>query len=287
VTRAGLACALSALAAAMPLKAQSVPPDSRACAGLRYDRAAVLGGAWAGVELVAFAAFAGSWYEQDAPQGFHFNSGGSVSASQDELLHAAVAYHLVSGIARAWEWACVSPATAGRMAAATVVLLALPKEIIDGIHDDGFSITDVAYTLAGAGLGELHRTHPSTRVVALKVGYWPSAEYRQRAGTVPRLYSDYAGQRYWLSFNPARSVTPGWVPGWWPGWLGLAVGHSTTPWSVRPPGHHVWYLALDIDWGRLPIEGRGWARIARVLDAIHVPAPGLRLREGGLAVGLF
>jgi hypothetical protein len=121
--------------------------------------------------------------------------------------------------------------------------------------------------------------------VSLKVWYWPSAEFRHRAGGgEPYLPSDYAGQRYFLSFNPARGDLG---PRWWPRWLGVTIGHSTPGWVTQVPARHDWYATLDWELRGIPIRAAWWPKLAAVLDQIHFPAPGVRLRGGSVSVGLF
>jgi hypothetical protein len=95
--------------------------------------------------------------------------------------------------------------------------------------------------------------------------------------------NDYAGQRYYLTIHPG--ATPGGA-GPWPDWLGVAVGHGIPHWASVPPSHD-WYLTLDIRLSGLPIRGPVWRKVAGLLDQIHFPAPGVRVRNGDRAVGLF
>ena len=251
------------------------------CEGVRAGRAAAIGGAVVAGQAVAAAFHPGTWWP-GAPGEFSWRWGGSPAAGQDVLIHAAFSYQISQGAALAWDWACAPRVLAGWLGAATAVAAALPKEIVDGFHG-GFSGTDLAWSAAGAVLPAVHRRWPASRAVALKVSYRPSREYLDRTGSEPALASDYAGQRYYLSVNPAR----GGGPRWWPKWLGVGLGHSTTEWVTDWPGRHVWFATLDLDLRGLPIRARWWPRAAAVLDQIHFPAPGVRLRDGRLAVGAF
>ena len=103
-------------------------------------------------------------------------------------------------------------------------------------------------------------------------------------GPEPNLLSDYAGQRYYLSINPARG---GADVSWWPRWLGVAVGHSTRAWVAEFPAHHEWYATLDLELRGLPLRARWWPRVAAVLDQVHLPAPGVRIVDGRVAAGMF
>ena len=176
------------------------------------------------------------------------------------------------------------PGTAAWMGAALGFALELPKEIGDGLHQDkGFSGPDMLGALLGAVLPAARATWRPARLVSLKANYWPAAELRNRNGRPePQLESDYAGQRYYLAFSPGAlgRTAP------WPPWLGVAVGHSVPYWASQPPIDE-WYLALDLRFESLPVRGAVWRRVAWMLDQIHVPAPGLRLRAGRWTAGLF
>ena len=278
---AGLGLALAALAlAAHPLRAQ-------ACHGIRGDRAAAIGATWVAGEALAAVVHPSDWWP-GPPGAFHFdwtNAGGSPAAGQDYLLHVTASYEASQAAALAWRWACASPMTAAWLGAATGFALGLPKKIVDGFHVTGFEAAKNLANALGALLPVAHQAWPATRVASLKFWYWPSAEFRRRApGSEPNLTSDYAGQRYYLSLNPARGGTG---PGWWPAWLGVAVGHSTPAWITQFPAQHEWYVALDLEFRGLPVRTSWWPAVAAVLDQVHVPAPGVRLETGRVSVGFF
>jgi hypothetical protein len=262
------------------------PAAAQRCDGVRGDRVAAIAGAYVAGEALMVAAHPSDWW-QGPPRSFRFtwiNGGGSPAAGQDFLLHVAASYQASQAAALAWRWACAPPLAAAWLGAATAFAFGLPKKVVDGFHDPGFEAAKVLTNAVGAALPVAHAVWPATRTVALKVWYWPSRELRERTGTEPNLVSDYAGQRYYLSINPARGGLGG---GWWPRWLGLAIGHSTPGWVTEIPARHEWYVALDLELRGLPIRAGWWPRVAAVLDQIHFPAPGVRVRNGGLSVGLF
>jgi len=275
--------------AALPvLAAMAVGPlRAQECQGIRGGRAAAIAGVYVAGEAAAAAFHPSDWW-QGRPGGFRLSwvyDGGSPAAGQDYLLHVAASYQASQVAALAWEWACAPPMTAAWLGAATAFAMGLPKKIVDGFHATGFEAAKNLANAVGALVPVAHRRWPATWTVTLKVWYWPSAEYRHRApGAEPNLMSDYAGQRYYLSINPARG---GVGPLWWPRWLGVAVGHSTPAWITEFPARHEWYAALDLELRGLPVRASWWPRLAAVLDQVHFPLPGVRLVNGRLAVGLF
>jgi hypothetical protein len=164
------------------------------------------------------------------------------------------------------------------------IAFSLPKEIGDGFQaDKGFSAPDMLWSTAGAVLPAIHRSWPASEAVSLKVFYWPSQEFLDSGDALPDLENDYAGQRFFLTLHPGR-IRGGAGP--WPDWLGIAVGHSVPHWISEPPIHE-WYLTLDFNFQGLPIEAGSWRKFASVLDQWHFPMPGVRVRDGEVAFGVF
>lgn len=256
--------------------------EAQACPGVRAGRLVAIGGLYVGAEAAAIAVRGGDWWTSPG-RSFYLTWDHSPSAGQDRLLHAAIGYHASQAAALAFRWACLPPVPAAWLGAALGVAAALPKEIGDGLHQDkGFSAPDMLWTALGSALPAAHQTWPASQGVALKVSYWPSQEYRHRTGSQPRLESDYAGQVYYLALAPREmGVTRG-----WPRWLGIGVGHSVPYWASQPPVHE-WYVTLDLRARGLAIKPRWWRPVAWVLDQVHVPLPGVRLREGTWALGFF
>ncbi len=210
----------------------------------------------------------------------------SANKQQDGLVHMESAYQMSQLTALAWDWTCVGYETAGWLGAVSAVAISLPKEIGDGLHEGRFfSLRDLTWTISGAALPAVHRMVPATLLLHLKAWYWPSEEFRNRSsGELPQLENDYAGQRYFLSLIPGRYPASGEEIRRAP--VGIAFGHGIQSWITERPVHE-WYLTLDLNFRGLPIRGRTWHRVATILDQIHFPFPGLRLRRSKLAVGFF
>ncbi|HKI94663.1 MAG TPA: hypothetical protein VJ992_05175 [Gemmatimonadales bacterium] len=243
----------------------------------------MLAGTYAATETAVIALQHGSWWTTPRSS-FHFGWGGSASAEQDLLVHAAIGYQVSQIGAIAFDWACLAPQTAGWLGAALGLAFELPKEIGDGLHQgEGFAGDDMLAASTGALLPALHRSVPATRMLGLKVFYWPSAEYLNRTGPLPQLESDYAGQRYFLAIDPGR-LPHGAGP--WPDWLGIAIGHGTDHWATIPPDH-VWYATLDLNLRGIPIHTRWWHTIATLVDQVKIPLPGLKLVDGTVHAGVY
>ena len=258
--------------------------SAQQCTAVRSDRVLLLAGGFIAAQTAVIATRHGDWWTTPTTS-FQLVWDGSPNREQDGLLHAAFAYQTTQLATIAWEWACVPHATATWLAVGTALAVNLPKEIGDGLHaDKGFSLRDFSWTAVGAVLPALHRTVPAAKSLLVKVSYWPSDEFRNRPpGGRPQLENDYAGQRYFLAFAPGRLPNLGSA---WPPWLGVAVGHSVPHWISQPPIHE-WYVALDLNFRELGVRAQWWNKLATVLDQIHLPLPGARLRDGRWSVGLY
>ena len=148
-------------AAATLLLFLTLPGTSQAQCGnsIRVGGVALILGGYAGGEIAVLALRHREWWTPPR-QSFHFIWGGSPSKSQDGLLHASVAYQASQVATLAWDWACVSPKTAGWLGAITGLAVGIPKEIGDGLHQNGFSGPDMMWTAAGALLPAVHRQWP-------------------------------------------------------------------------------------------------------------------------------
>ena len=263
----------------------TAPASAQRCrTGIATDRVLAIVGTYAVLQTSAIAIRHSDWWDTPT-RSFHFDWGRSPSKGQDVLLHAAVSYHTSQLGAIAWRWACVDRIPAAWLGAALGIAVGLPKEIGDGFHErKGFSGTDFLWGTVGAALPAARETWAPMRMFLLKGNYWPSDEYRNRTpGALPQLENDYAGQRYFLAVNPG--LLPGGA-GPWPDWLGLALGHSVPHWISQPPIRE-WYLTLDMNLRGLPIRSGWWRTVATLLDQVHFPAPGVRLRNGEVVIGLF
>jgi hypothetical protein len=258
--------------------------QARCAQGVVPARVALIAGGFAAGEVALVTIRHDDWWTTPG-RAFHFTSGGSPSGGQDLLLHGFAAYQTAQVGRALFDWACLPPGAAGWLGAVLGMAVGVPKEIGDGLHaEKGFALDDFGVSVAAALLPALHRAVPATRVAALEALYWPSAEYRNRPpGGLPQLENDYAGQRYYLTIHPG-ALPSGAGP--WPDWLGVGVGHGVPQWASTPPSHD-WYVVLDLRLSGLPIRGSLWRRLAPVLDQIHIPWPGIRIRNGALAFGLY
>jgi hypothetical protein len=182
-----------------------------------------------------------------------------------------------------FRWACLPPRTAAWLAAAIGFGAELPKQIGDGVHTEGFSVTEALWSGTAAAVVGLRASWSPANALQFKGWYWPSSEYLHRTGAFPTLESDYAGQRYFLAIDPGLLPSASVLL---PRWLGIAVGHGIDHWTSGPPTP-MWYLSLDLNLRGIPVRAPWWQTVAAVLDQVHFPLPGLRLQTGRLTAGVY
>src|SRR2546423_7870626 len=137
------------------------------CDGIKRGRAALIGAVFVAADAGALLIRHDDWWIPP-PRTFHVIWGGSPSKSQDGFLHASIAYQTSQLASLSWDWACADRAMAGWLGAAMGLAVALPKEIGDGFHQNGFSIPDMLWTTGGALVPALHRAWRPSRTASLK-----------------------------------------------------------------------------------------------------------------------
>ena len=161
-----------------------------------------------------------------------------------------------------------------------------------GFADWGFSVPDFTANLLGALYPILQYELPALQRFNFKLSYRPSRFYKNssasgEAGFInyqPYTYpsGDYDGVRYWLSAD-INWLLPGRLQPYWPDWLNLAAGYGA---RNLPQANHAikerdFYFALDFNTDYLPGESKLMRTIKHFLNAVHLPAPALRISRSG------
>ncbi len=206
----------------------ALPLNAQRCSPVRSSRVSLVAGAYAITQTAVLLARHDRWWP-DPSGAFAFVWDVSPSNGQDRYLHAFAGYQISQLTAQAWDWTCLSPTAAGWLGAAVSMGFSLSKEIGDGFQPaKGFSAPDMMAATAGAALPALHRQVPFSRAVLIKFNYWPSDELQDPMANLT-VASDYAGQRYYLAFNPPAGYPV--VPARGP------TGSDSPSDTVSKPGH--------------------------------------------------
>ncbi|MBI1226548.1 MAG: DUF2279 domain-containing protein [Bacteroidetes bacterium] len=194
-------------------------------------------------------------------------------------------------------------------------------ELMDGFSEEwGFSLPDMAFNTAGAGLfvgQELlwQEQRIQMKVSGIRPNYPQQPLYSTDGSLITTLderaaglygttffhvlLKDYNALTTWASVN-VRSFLPNKTESRMPAWLNIAVGYGAgnlyggyeNKWETedgvvfeldpsRYPRYRQFYLSLDVDWTRIPTKKR-WLKLSlRALNFLKVPAPALELNTLG------
>jgi hypothetical protein len=261
---------------------------------VRTDRLILVGGATATAMVGIHVYQQQAWW--DGPNGeFWVVNDWYYSNGLDKLGHMYGSYVLSYGFQFAFKWSGVPEATSVFMGSMLALGFELFVEMEDGFHNIyGFSPGDALADIVGATLPILHWRFPVTKNFQLKWSYWPSAEYLDdlKRDKNRVFIDDYGGQRYWLAVDPhfmmgreLREAVPA--------WLGFAIGMGLTdpvppgPEPIKNPWTSEYFLTLDYNFAKIQSDSDFLRALFRVLDFIHLPAPGIAIKGGNVRFGIF
>jgi hypothetical protein len=122
----------------------------------------------------------------------------------------------------------------------------------------------------GVGISVLQRKVPVLRHFDIKWSlYYP---LNRHAFKINDLYDYHV---YWLSAR-VHELLPQSIKPAWPVWLQLAAGYSTAGNVTR----REFMVGFDYNLEAIPIEGRDINLVKRLLNLLHLPAPGVKFSKG-------
>ena len=195
-------------------------------------------------------------------------------------------------VAASYEFAGVSRRKSLWIGALSSTILFTSFELTDaGFEDWGFSVPDYVANVLGAGYPILQDYVPLLQNFNFKLGYWPSEYYNAEDNTKPGFINydpytypsgDYDGMTYWLSANVNNLLPEGAQP-YWPDWLNLAVGYGARdlPQANDAIKIRELYFGFDYNLEALPVNNPMLRNALAFANAIHFPAPAIRIDENG------
>lgn len=252
-----------------------------------------------------------AWYSGYEQSGFHFIDDSYGWLQIDKYGHAATGYHLVQFCYNMNRYAGISKKKSMWIAAGISLGFQTAVEIMDGMSAAwGASLTDAAFNTLGVGTFMLQEWLWEDQRIIWKYSFHPKKydhfdPYVQTRAS--KLYSDaiwqqwlkdYNGQAYWLSVNP-RGFAPN--AQWLPPWLNVAVGYGAegmlgANWNIwlddqcyydysHIPRYRQYFLSLDVDFTKLPIQSKFYRWVAPYLNIFKLPFPTLELNGLGEVKG--
>jgi hypothetical protein len=261
-----------------------------------------------------------AWYKDYPLSGFHlFNDWGEWN-NMDKSGHFFSTYQICNYAFKGSQWTGMKRQSAMWTSVGVGMGIMTTVEVMDGFSEKwGFSLGDIAFNTAGAGLFVSQELLWKEQRILLKVsGVRP--HYSQESlfstdGTAVTTLDERAGGLYGTNFFHVILKDYNALTAWssvnihafmknkaskFPAWLNVAVGYGAgnlyggfeNKWTTaegttfeldrdRYPRYRQFYLSPDIDWSRIPVK-RKWIKFALGLfNWLKFPAPAMEVNTLG------
>lgn len=227
------------------------------------------------------------WYKNKEKSSFHFNHDSNGWGMMDKAAHGFATYQLTRLTAEAFNWSGESKKNQLIYAAAYGLGTTTAKEVLDGFTKEwGWSWYDFGFNVIGSGiyigqelLWDEQRIQPkfsynnskSKGVVTTDVG----PEFTDR------LFKNYDGQTFWLSFNINSFAKTEFIPNW----LNFSVGYGVdgylydTTTTLVPDKSKSVYLSFDIDLSKIKTKSHFVNTLFSVCNTVKIPFPAIEFNS--------
>ncbi len=308
--------ALSFLLCSIGLNGQSkfiIPSDT--LNNKRFNTAAIFAaGTYTGFSIGLYNA----WYRQFDQSSFHLFNDWNEWNNMDKMGHFYTAYFQGVLCSQGARWTGLDKKRSLWTGVFLGTLFQSTIEVMDGFSDKwGFSVPDVAYNTAGITAFALQQTYWDEQRIHFKVSSYDrpysaspisaiggpgSSSLQGRADALfgasfaERFLKDYNAQTLWASVN-IHSFLP--EESRFPKWLNVALGTGSenlfggfeNKWSEEAyqfeldseifPRYRQFFIGLDIDLTRLPIDNYYWRSILSILNIFKIPGPAIEINTLG------
>ena len=238
------------------------------------------------------------WYKDYPHSSFHFFNDNSEWQKQDKLGHIGTAYYLSKWTGDLYRYAGFDNEHPALYGALTGFGFQFTIEMFDGCSSQwGFSLGDLTANTLGAGLYYTQQIGWKEQFIKYKLSYH-TTEYPQYnpsllgENSTQRLFKDYNGQTYWLSFNLNGLIFKN---NNFPKWLNLAVGYNATGMTGAKVNRtvnngialpqferaHYFVLSPDIDITRIKSNRKAIVVLKEMFGFVKIPMPAIRLKNNG------
>ena len=249
-----------------------------------------------GVYAVSSVGLYQLWYKDQDLESFHFFDDHAEWLQFDKAGHLGSAYYLGKWGMGLMRWTGMNEKKATWYGGMIGLAFLTSVEVFDGFSPAwGFSISDMAYNVAGTGLLVSQQLVWHEQRVLLKFSHHTTefAQYRpdQLGGSYPvRIFKDYNGSTVWLSANIGSFLKK---PSVFPRWLNVAGGYGvegltgaranviTYDGSPVPEfeRYRQYYFSLDVDLTRIKTKSGFLKSLLGVFGFIKFPAPALEFNR--------
>lgn len=246
-----------------------------------------------------------SWYRGYKFKGFHFVNDNTDWLQVDKAGHAWSGYIQGRINISLWQYAGIEHKKAVWVGGLTGFAYMNVIEIMDGFSSGwGFSWGDYIANIAGSSLVISQELLWKEQRVLFKFSYYPkkynghiiNERVREIYGESfsQRLLSDYNGQTYWLSVNPASFLKNNPLPKWANLAFGYGgdgmLGEKNNQWKDKNgieynrtdiKRYRQFYISPDIDFSRIKTKSKLLRKTFFVLNCIKLPAPAIEFSNDG------
>jgi len=258
------------------------------------------------------------WYRQYEQEGFHFFNDWNEWNNMDKMGHWYTAYFQGVLTYKAAKWTGLRDDKAILTGMLLGTVFQTTVEMFDAFSVKwGFSIADIAYNTGGVAAFALQQKYWKEQRIQFKVSSYrrnystaPVASLTNMGMTsietradelfgpsfAERFLKDYNAQTLWASVNIHSFLPEG---NQFPKWLNLAVGAGSenlfggfeNKWSssgeefkldpVIFPRYRQFFIGLDIDLNRLPINNYYWKTFLQLFNIFKIPGPAIEINTQG------
>ncbi|GLR19204.1 DUF2279 domain-containing protein [Portibacter lacus] len=258
------------------------------------------------------------WYRQYDQTSFHFFNDWNEWNNMDKMGHFYTAYFQGVLCYQGAKWTGLSEKKSILTGAILGTLFQSTIEVMDGFSGKwGFSVPDIAYNTAGISAFVAQQWYWKEQRIHFKVSSYNrpystqpilstdgeiTNSLEQRADNLfgssfaARFLKDYNAQTIWASVN-IHSFLP--EESRFPKWLNLALGTGSenmfggyeNKWEIDQhtfelhldefPRYRQFFIGLDVDLTRLPIDNYYWNSLLSILNIFKIPGPAIEINTLG------
>lgn len=222
-----------------------------------------------------------TWYNNKEKTNFHFNKDENGWGLMDKAAHGFATYQVTRFTTEAFLWSGVSKKNSLLFGASYGLGAATAKEVLDGfVKEWGWSWYDYSFNVIGTGLYVGQELLWNEQRIQPKFSYNNSKSKGIITDNVganfgERLFKNYDGQSYWLSFNINSFAKTTYIPNW----LNFSVGYgvdgylSNRQMTYVPEKSKSLYLSLDADLTKINTKSHLLKTLFSICNTIKIPAP--------------
>jgi len=235
------------------------------------------------------------WYNDKEKSSFHINHDENSWGMMDKLGHGFASYKITRLTAEAFNWTGVSKKEQLLYGAGFGLGTTTAKEVLDGFTKEwGWSWLDFGANVVGSGLYVGQELLWNEQRIQPKFSYNNSKSRgivtsNLGAGFTERLFKNYDGQTFWLSFNVNSFAKTDFIPNW----LNFSVGYGVDGYiynantAVVPVKSKSLYLSLDVDLTKIQTKSHFVKTVFSLVNSIKIPAPTLEINSKKGTFGHF